>query len=104
MTIISPPIIKKITKKPYTIITFTPDYSRFNNNGLSQDMYNVMCKRVYDLCALTDPSVSVYINDEKILIKNFEKYSELFDNNLHVIHKFINLFKRYMKKSMIIGK
>ena len=77
MTIISPPIIKKITKKPYTIITFTPDYSRFNNNGLSQDMYNVMCKRVYDLCALTDPSVSVYINDEKILIKNEEGDSKI---------------------------
>ena len=33
-----------------------------------------MMKRVYDVCALTDDSIKVYFNDEKINIKNFQKY------------------------------
>lgn len=72
------PKISSYTKYPYTKITFTPDYKRFKQTKLSNDMYKLMVKRVYDICALTPNEVKVYLNDEKIEYKNFEKYVDLY--------------------------
>jgi len=69
----------KVSKKlPYTKITFTPDYERFGMKGLTKDMFNLFRKRAFDATATTDATISVYFNDEKINIKNFEKYADLF--------------------------
>jgi DNA topoisomerase II len=73
----SEPVIKKYTKVPYTKITFIPDYERFGTK-LSDDMYNLMVKRVYDLCAVTDSDVKVFLNDTKIECKSFETYADLY--------------------------
>lgn len=71
--------ITKYTKKPFTTIRFKPDYKRFNmSSGLSQDMYDVVCKRVYDACAVTDNDINIYLNNEKLDYKNFEKYVDLY--------------------------
>lgn len=74
------PKITKSTKKPYTKITFKPDYVKFNvqNNTLTDDMFAIFQKRVYDVCALTDDDVSVHLNGEKLSIKNFERYVDLY--------------------------
>ena len=71
----------KITKnggKPYTKITYTPDYPRFKTKGLSDDMMKIIEKRAYDVSAWTDQNVSVYFNDVKISTKMFERYVDLF--------------------------
>ena len=81
MSIVNPPKIEKYKKKPdiTTIFRFKPDYPRFNMpNGLTDDMYDVIIKRVYDTCAVTDNDVNVYLNNEKLEYKNFEKYIDLF--------------------------
>lgn len=80
MSITNPPEIKKCAKKPYTLITFLPDYARFAGGmpGLSDDMYEVMRKRVYDLCAVTDKDINIYFNDLKLEFKSFEKYVDLY--------------------------
>ena len=80
MSIINPPEIKKYTKKPYTTIKFKPDYKRFGGGmkGLSDDMYEVMRKRVYDLCAVVDKDINIYFNDIKLEFKTFEKYVDLY--------------------------
>jgi DNA topoisomerase II len=72
------PKISTYTKYPYTKITFSPDYKRFKQSNLSSDMYKLMSKRVYDICALTANDIKVYFNDEKIEYKNFEKYIDLY--------------------------
>jgi DNA topoisomerase-2 len=72
------PIITRCTKKPYTIIKFLPDYSKFGLPGLTDDMYKMFEKRVYDACAVTNNKVSIYLNDQKIDCKNFEKYVDLY--------------------------
>ena len=69
--------LRKITKssvKPYLIFRFTPDYSRFNMEGLDDDVISLIGKRVYDICACIDKSVSVTFNDKKLDVKTFEKY------------------------------
>lgn len=81
MSVIHPPTITKYKKKPdvTTVIRFKPDYNRLNMiNGLTTDMYDVIVKRVYDACAVTDNDVNIYLNDEKLDFKNFEKYIDLF--------------------------
>lgn len=80
MSVIDKPKITACKKKPYTIITFKPDYARFGGGmkGLSDDMYEVMRKRVYDLCAVTDKDINIYFNDQKIEFKTFEKYVDLY--------------------------
>ena len=70
--------VKPSKKAPYTKISFIPDYERFGMKGLTKDMFNLFRKRAFDATATTDASISVYFNDEKIDVKNFEKYADLF--------------------------
>lgn len=79
MSIKNEPQIAKCAKKPYTIIRFLPDYAKFGlSGGLSEDMFQIMKKRVYDACAVTDNDINIYFNDVKLEYKNFEKYVDLY--------------------------
>lgn len=78
MSITNKPIIKKCVKKPYTVVNFKPDYTRFHLENLSEDMYQVIRKRTYDLCAVTDKDVNIYFNEKKLDFKSFEKYVDLY--------------------------
>jgi len=72
------PSIKYCARLPYTHVTFCPDYKRFGLEGMTDDMYAIIRKRAYDACACTDNTVNIYFNDEKIDIKDFERYADLF--------------------------
>jgi DNA topoisomerase-2 len=78
LTIKELPDIKSCQKKSYTKITFKPDYEKFGLENITDDIYKLFKRRVYDVSACTDVSVNVYFNDKKINIKDFEKYSDLF--------------------------
>ena len=79
MKTIHTPEITKCTKKPYTCIKFLPDYAQFAGcNGLTDDMYHVLIKRVHDICAVTDKDITVWLNGEKLEYKTFEKYVDLY--------------------------
>jgi DNA topoisomerase II len=78
MTEINPPEIKPYANKPFTRITFRPDIGRFDlPEGLPDDAIKTMEKRVWD-CAAYTKDCNVFLNGEKIMIKDFEKYAELF--------------------------
>jgi len=72
------PVVKASSKAPYTQITFKPDYEKFGIKNITEDIYMLFHRRVIDACATTNKDVSVYFNGEKISIKDFEKYCELF--------------------------
>ena len=77
------PTVKYCAKKPYTSITFVPDYERFKmqvTDGMMmpKDVYDLFVKRCYDVCALTDADVSVWLNGEKLEVKTFERYVDLY--------------------------
>jgi len=75
----SKPSIKTCTKQPYTLIRFLPDYERFGLlKCMTEDIYELFKRRIIDACATTSKEVSIYFNNEKLLIKDFEKYAELY--------------------------
>ena len=72
------PVITKCKTKPYTKITFKPDYQRLGIEGLSPDLIALLKKRVYDISAVTDKSIKVKYNSEVIPVKNFQQYIDLY--------------------------
>ena len=78
---ISAPVITKVKSKPYTKVTFKPDYARFQVQGITDDMRALMKKRIYDVAAVTDHSVKkikVGYNGETVPVKNFQQYIDLY--------------------------
>jgi DNA topoisomerase-2 len=80
---ICPPVITKVPKKtkPYTKISFKPDYNRFGIKGLSTDFIDLLKKRVYDICAITHDKMKIKYNNQLIPIKNFQQYVDLYIGN-----------------------
>lgn len=81
MSVVHPPVITSSKVKPYTSIRFLPDYARFGGDGdstMTDDMYNIIVKRVYDATAVTDPDVTVHLNGTKIDCKSFERYVDYY--------------------------
>jgi hypothetical protein len=70
--------VKASSKAPYTQISFIPDYEKFGMKNMTDDIYRLFNRRVIDACATTPNDVSVFFNGEKLMIKDFEKYCELF--------------------------
>jgi len=76
--VIEPPVIKPCKKKPYTRITFKPDYARFGMPGLTDDMQSILIKRIYDLAGITEKRVKVLLNGEVIPVRSFPQYVALY--------------------------
>ena len=72
------PTITKCKNKPYTKITFKPDYVRLGIDGLSSDIIALLKKRVYDISAITDKAIKVKYNNNIIPVKNFEQYISMY--------------------------
>jgi DNA topoisomerase-2 len=73
-----PKITKCTTTKPYTKVSFRPDYARFGIEGLTPDMRALFEKRIYDIAAITDKSVKVKYNGALIPVKHFQQYIDLY--------------------------
>ena len=81
LTTISPPKITKCTKaKPYTKVSFRPDYARFGvpGNVPTADMMALFMKRAFDIAAVTDRSIRVKYNGETVPVKHFQQYVDLY--------------------------
>jgi DNA topoisomerase-2 len=74
----------KITKnsrgEEYTRVTFTPDLKRFGMTTIDPDTVSLLKKRVYDVAG-TVRDIKVYLNDERLKIKGFKQYIELYLNS-----------------------
>ena len=79
---LDPPKITKITStKPYTKVSFRPDYQRFGIQGLTPDMIGLLKKRVYDIGAVTDHSIKkikISYNSNIIPVKNFQQSIDMY--------------------------
>ena len=73
-----PKITKCTTTKPYTKVSFRPDYTRFSVEGLTPDMRALFEKRIYDIAAITDKSVKVKYNGALVPVKHFQQYIDLY--------------------------
>jgi DNA topoisomerase II len=77
---IVPPVITKSKVKPYTRVSFRPDYTRFGlpGNNLTADMIALFMKRTYDIAAVTDKTVKVKYNGSLIPVRHFQQYVDLY--------------------------
>lgn len=81
LTVIQTPIIKKCAGKPYTSVSFKPDYKRLGMKELSSDMINLFKRRVYDIAAITKKHIKVRYNGEIVPVKSFQQYVDLYIGN-----------------------
>ena len=77
---IMPPVITKSKVKPYTRVSFRPDYARFGlpGNNLTADMIALFMKRTYDIAAVTDKTVKVKYNGSVVPVRHFQQYVDLY--------------------------
>ncbi|KAI9674189.1 MAG: DNA topoisomerase 2 [Caeruleum heppii] len=61
----------------YTKVTFTPDFTKFGMDGMDDDFEALVKRRVYDMAG-TNKGVKVFLNGEKVKIRDFKQYMEMY--------------------------
>lgn len=78
MSVIEEPKLTSYSKKDeYTMITFKPDFEKFNMSQFDDDITALLKKRVYDMVACVN-NIKVYLNNEKLKLKDFKEYMQLY--------------------------
>ena len=78
MSIKGEPIITSNSRnEEYTRITFKPDFEKFGMASIDEDTEALFTKRVYDLAGCIN-GVKVYLNNERLPIRSFKQYVELY--------------------------
>ena len=72
------PEIVPSKEKSFTCITFKPDLAKFGMTKLDDDIVSLLTKRVYDIAGSTLEKCVVHLNGEKLDIKNFRDYCDLY--------------------------
>ena len=80
LDIIHKPKITKSKSKPYTSVTFKPDYQRLGLQGLTADMLALFQRRVYDIAGITPKDVKVKMNQQSLKVNDFKHYVQLYLN------------------------
>ncbi len=62
----------------YVRITFIPDYKYFSLTNLDANHIKLIEKRTYDIAALSPSTVTVSLNNEKLAVKTFTDYVNLY--------------------------
>jgi len=76
--------------KSFTKISFIPDYQRFGMTGMDPDTTAVFLSRVYEGSAITNKNVNIFFDQQKIPVKNFEDFVNLFVGKTPRVYTKIN--------------
>ncbi|KAF9569788.1 type II DNA topoisomerase [Agrocybe pediades] len=76
-----PKITKASKNDEFTRITFRPDLKRFGMDCIDEDTASLLRKRVYDMAGVVK-DVKVFLNDERLKIRNFKQYVEMYINSV----------------------
>ena len=68
--------IKK-SKVAHTEITFKPDFEKFGLDGIDEDHFKMIQKRIYDLAAC-NTHLKIYFNNDLVDLNSFEDYIKLY--------------------------
>ena len=85
MKTVGKPSIRACKTKPYTQITWTPDYERFGLTGLTDDILAVFHRRVLDCAAWCGSGVRVKWNGAAIPCRNILQYAKMVAGDAPVI-------------------
>lgn len=77
MTKTTEPKIVEFHGEDYTKISFSPDLSKFKMEKLDDDIVALMSRRAFDIAASTR-GVSVFLNGQKLPVKQFKDYIDLY--------------------------
>lgn len=87
MTDVSTPAITTVSKaQDYTKITFKPDLNLFHMEKIDDDLLSVLYRRVYDLAGCMR-QCKVILNGQRLHIKDFKSYTDMFVTALEKGHK-----------------
>lgn len=80
MQTVGEPAIERVKgrKRPYTRVSFEPDYARFGSSGLDDDAVRVLSKHVVDASAATPVGTAVYLDGAKVPCRSFKEYCQLY--------------------------
>ena len=82
LNIIEKPTITKCKNKPYTSVSFKPDFKRLGlkEGNFNSDFKALLIRRIFDIAAVTDKSIKVKYNNLKLDpdVKDFESYANLY--------------------------
>ncbi|XP_070497266.1 DNA topoisomerase 2 isoform X1 [Chironomus tepperi] len=73
----SEPKLDAFGKEEFTKVSFWPDLKKFKMDKLEDDIVALMQRRAFDVAASTR-GVSVYLNGQKLGIKNFKDYIDMY--------------------------
>jgi DNA topoisomerase-2 len=73
----TPVITDHASMTDYTMITFSPDLDKFGMTELDADIEALFQKRAYDMAGVV-PNVKVFLNGERIKVKGFKQYVDLY--------------------------
>lgn len=73
-----PKLEKCKDKKGLVRVTYWPDLKRFGHHEFTDDFVRLISRRVYDIAACTPKKVNCYLNGEKIPVKNWDDYVNLY--------------------------
>ena len=65
-------------KDNWTSVQFKPDFCKFGMDGMEEDTIALMRKRTYDLAGVLGGTVKVYYNGQRLAIKSFQDYVNLY--------------------------
>ncbi|KAF9333109.1 DNA topoisomerase 2, partial [Linnemannia elongata] len=78
MSVTGKPKIAQMKKKEeFTRISFKPDFARFNMESIDDDLEALLKKRAYDMAGCVK-GIKVFLNGERIKIRNFKDYVEMY--------------------------
>ncbi|KAK0553943.1 DNA topoisomerase 2 [Tilletia horrida] len=72
-----PKVLSNPKKAEFTSIAFKPDFARFKMTSIDADIEALMKKRVFDMAG-TIKDVKVFLNGERLKIRNFKSYVEMY--------------------------
>ncbi|KAF1761907.1 hypothetical protein GCK72_010166 [Caenorhabditis remanei] len=67
------------TKKKFRQVEFVPDLKRFQMDCLSDDIIDLIGKRIFEVTATLPNDVQVYLNGQKCEVNGFEEYVRMFN-------------------------
>ena len=93
LDVVKKPKITKCKSKPYTSVSFIPDYNRLGLEGLSQDMIALFQRRVYDMAGITPKDLKVKFNQQLVKVNDFKPYVQMYlseDQKKQTIYEQVN--------------
>lgn len=78
MSVINPPVLTKFSGKPYTKITYAPDFARFGMEKITPDIEGILRRRCYEISAVSLDPIKVWFNGTKVPVIKFDDYAKLY--------------------------